>query len=682
MMGVPRVDASMSRSRPFRSLPWLIVCVFLEVLPLHAQDQAAELARKVRALGQAEQPSAVKEILPLVSHGRSDVRREAANALGQALFTVPRTASTPPPPELATATTTLLTRLRVEPDPVVRGIVAETLGRLPHRSAGTMREVEQALSVRLQDAHPAVVAGAAKGLEALIRNTVKVQPPEAATITQLRATATVAADPSDADFAQVRRLAWLALTAAGPVDLATIERGSEDADLQVRRRAIIAAATAEAPDRERRALLTRALADNAFQVRYEAVRTYSRTLQASDCAPLLAAVDDVNVHVSLAAIDALGNGCPAGPPPVARLTEIANQLSKAPSFGTDTFIPWHRPARAFVALARTAREEATKRLPVFAEHSDWHVRMYAARAAAALGAGARLERLAGDVDDNVRHAALEGLRTLRQHGADAIYVDALGRRDYQLVLLAAQALEGSPNATTAAPALLSAFQRITAEKRDTSRDPRVALLVRLRELGSPAQAAALRSCLTDWDPVVAAECATTARALKAPTSAPAPSSTPRTAEPSTSAHVPASPSQARLTMRNGGVIEVRLLTEEAPATTARFMQLARQGYYNGLSFWRVTPGFVLQGGSPGSNEYAGDGPFMRDEIGLRGNTRGTIGLSTRGRNTGDAQFFVNLLDNPRLDHDFTVFGEITSGLDVADAVLEGDVIERVEVVSR
>ena len=131
-----------------------------------------------------------------------------------------------------------------------------------------------------------------------------------------------------------------------------------------------------------------------------------------------------------------------------------------------------------------------------------------------------------------------------------------------------------------------------------------------------------------------------------------------------------------------GVMEVRLFTDEAPATAGRVVELARQGYYNGLGFWRVAPGFVLQGGSPGSNEYSGDGPFMPDELGLRGNTRGTIGLSTRGRHTGDAQIFVNLLDNPRLDHDFTVFGEITLGMDVADGILEGDVIKQVEVLTR
>jgi cyclophilin family peptidyl-prolyl cis-trans isomerase len=106
---------------------------------------------------------------------------------------------------------------------------------------------------------------------------------------------------------------------------------------------------------------------------------------------------------------------------------------------------------------------------------------------------------------------------------------------------------------------------------------------------------------------------------------------------------------------------------------------ARQGYYDGLDMHRVVPNFVVQGGSPGANEYAGDGAFMRDELGLVSNVRGTLGVSTRGRDTGDAQFFINLLDNPRLDHDYTVFAQVAAGMDVVDRLLEGDVIERVEV---
>jgi cyclophilin family peptidyl-prolyl cis-trans isomerase len=69
---------------------------------------------------------------------------------------------------------------------------------------------------------------------------------------------------------------------------------------------------------------------------------------------------------------------------------------------------------------------------------------------------------------------------------------------------------------------------------------------------------------------------------------------------------------------------------------------------------------------------------MRDEVGIH--RRGTVGISTRGRDTGDAQLFVNLVDSPRLDHQYTVFGAVVSGMDVVDGVLEGDVIERVEVV--
>ena len=661
-------------------LLWLVVAACWPALSVRAQETPADLASRVRALGQTERPTVVNEILPLLAHGRPEVRREAANALGQALFTVPRSGDTPPPLELATATTALLSRLRMEPDAVTRGIVAATLGRLPHRSLAVIRDVELQLRVRLQDAHPLVVAGAAKGLDALIRNTVKVQPPEAATISQLRAAASLGSDPSDADLALVRRLAWLALSAAGPVDITTIERGYEDPDLQVRRRAILALATATATDAQRRTLLARALADPAFQVRYEAVRAYSRTLQAQDCAPMLAAIDDVNAHVSLAAIDALGNGCPAGPTPVARLTAITGDLPKVDSSNPnpESRVPWHRPAHAFVALARVAREAATPLLGPFAEHPIWQVRMYAARAAAALAAAARLERLASDPDDNVRHAAIEGLRATRRHAADAIYIDALGRRDYQLVLLAAQALEGSPDAAAAVPALTTAFTRLSAEKRDTSRDTRLALLARIKELGSQAEAAPLRPCLADQDPVIAAECAAILRAWTGS------AVLPKTVVPRQDAAAHGRPAaggdRLRLTMARGGAIEIRLFTDEAPATAARVAQLARQGYYNGLSFWRVAPGFVLQGGSPGSNEYAGDGPFMRDELGLRGNVRGTIGLSTRGRHTGDAQIFVNLLDNPRLDHDFTVFGEITAGMDIAEAVIEGDIIARVDVL--
>jgi cyclophilin family peptidyl-prolyl cis-trans isomerase len=83
---------------------------------------------------------------------------------------------------------------------------------------------------------------------------------------------------------------------------------------------------------------------------------------------------------------------------------------------------------------------------------------------------------------------------------------------------------------------------------------------------------------------------------------------------------------------------------------------------------------VIQGGGPGANEFAGHRDFMRDEIGAA-NTRGTVGLSTRGRNTADAQFFINLVDNRRLDGDYTVFASVLpDDMPLVDRIQEGDVM--------
>ena len=262
---------------------------------------------------------------------------------------------------------------------------------------------------------------------------------------------------------------------------------------------------------------------------------------------------------------------------------------------------------------------------------------------------------------------------MRGHAADAIFIAALARPDYQLVLAAAAALEGSLDATTAVPALLRAFARITLERRDTSRDPRMALLARLRELGSREHAPALQGCLRDVDAIVAEACAATRQQW---------TGQPQVARPMPMAPEPVSetlPRRALVVMRGGRSFDLAFFTDDAPASVSRFAALVRRAYYDGLTFHRVLPNFIIQGGSPGANEYAGDGPFMRDELGLRSNVRGTVGVSTRGRDTGDAQIYVNLLGNPRLDHEYTVFAEITDGMDVVDAILEGDVIERIEL---
>jgi len=428
----------------------------------------------------------------------------------------------------------------------------------------------------------------------------------------------------------------------------------------------------------RETVVAKGLADQNPQVRYEALQTWGRQLQKTSCDPIVAAVRDSNPHVSLLAIDLLGNGCPGSQPPIGALVALADGVTPDPA-------QWHTHAHAIVALAKTSPADARKLLPRHVAHRVWQVRMYAAHAAGALAALDELDALGRDANDNVREAALGELVTLKRPEAIPLALDALKRFDYQLVVTAARAL-GVPEARDrAVPALLQALARITAEKRDTSRDPRMAILNRLKDLGWPDgaaagdAAAALRPYLTDFDPAIAAR---TAEILndwqKGPATA-KPQPLPRPAV-SLAALEPLRNTRLRFVMARRGAFDLRLLVDQAPLTALRVATRAREGYYNGLTFHRVVPNFVIQGGSPGANEYLGDGPFMRDEVGLPSHRRATVGISTRGRDTGDAQVFVNLVDLPRLDHTYTVFAEVVSGMDVVDAVLEGDVIERVELV--
>src|SRR5262249_19669141 len=138
---------------------------------------------------------------------------------------------------------------------------------------------------------------------------------------------------------------------------------------------------------------------------------------------------------------------------------------------------------------------------------------------------------------------------------------------------------------------------------------------------------------------------------------------------------------ARVVIKGLGTVTLDLLTDDAPATAAAFAALAERGAYSGPTFHRMVPNFVIQGGSPGADEYDGaTRSFMRDEISLAGNTRGSIGVSTRGRDTGDGQIYVNLIDNFRLDHAYTIFARVSAGMDIVDRVLEGDVIESVSII--
>jgi cyclophilin family peptidyl-prolyl cis-trans isomerase/HEAT repeat protein len=462
-----------------------------------------------------------------------------------------------------------------------------------------------------------------------------------------------------------------ALVTGNQATTSVIERGLNDTDAEVRRFAAAAAATDARID-ERERIIKIALADKEPRVRLEALRAWGRHFQKTSCAPIRVALKDPNPHVMLQAIDQLANACPASESAAADLSALVDALSNTPR-------TWHAPAHAIVSLAKIQPDAARQALPKFVQHPIWQVRMYAARAAGILSSIEHLNTLMNDPNDNVREAALSSLIDLKRPEVITAAIASLTRPDYQLILTAVRALEDKSNAPKAVTPLMTALARITRENKDTSRDPRMAILNRLQAYGDTSQAIDLEAYLRDFDPAIAQKAAEilTAWTGKPRTASPQPLTRPGV----TMAMVTALRGKSlRFHMAGRGSFDVGLDADFAPLTAIRIARRAGEGYYNGLTFHRIAPNFVIQGGSPGANEYMGENFYMRDEPGLH--LRGTVGISTRGRDTGDAQIFVNLIDSPRLDHIYTVFGTIVAGMEVVDGTLEGDVIERVELRSR
>lgn len=132
-----------------------------------------------------------------------------------------------------------------------------------------------------------------------------------------------------------------------------------------------------------------------------------------------------------------------------------------------------------------------------------------------------------------------------------------------------------------------------------------------------------------------------------------------------------------------GLMKITFYEEDAPKTVANFVKLAKIGFYDGLTFHRVLPDFVVQAGCPDGTGAGGPGYEIPCE--LDGNNqyhdRGVLSMAHRGRNTGGSQFFIchSRNNTAHLDRNHTCFGKVIEGLDVLDAIRQGDLIEKVVI---
>jgi cyclophilin family peptidyl-prolyl cis-trans isomerase len=281
---------------------------------------------------------------------------------------------------------------------------------------------------------------------------------------------------------------------------------------------------------------------------------------------------------------------------------------------------------------------------------------------------------------------LEALAVVKADELREILFTALKADDVFVRAKAAELLGGlGDSSDLTMKALQDAF--LVAQK-DKINDARIAIMEAADKLGKPFNISVLAGPLHDEDYVVRRRAAELLRQSKEEVS-PAKLQVGK----ASTGHDRAYWKRIALLMLSGknpvaiihtlkGDIKIELYATDAPMTVDNFIQLAQKGFYNGLSFMRVVPDFVIQGGDPRDDTNGGPGYQIRDEINLRPYLTGTVGMALSGRDTGGSQFFITHSPQPHLDGNYTVFGQVVSGMDVVNRIARGDLIQRVDILDQ
>jgi HEAT repeat protein/cyclophilin family peptidyl-prolyl cis-trans isomerase len=290
----------------------------------------------------------------------------------------------------------------------------------------------------------------------------------------------------------------------------------------------------------------------------------------------------------------------------------------------------------------------------------------------------RLTPMLGDADSRVIPSVITAMTKLKAPGMAKILFEHLSKDDPGIRAAAAGNI-GELKPDGGVDVLVAAYKRGEA---DLLIDTRAAAIEALSKYGAAAAIPTLRTALADKDWAVRVKAAELLKALdptietaRAIRPAPVPDSisydAPSLTAPSVSPRV--------YIETEKGTIEIEVDVLDAPITAQNFMTLARKGYFDGLSFHRVVPNFVVQGGDPRGDGDGGPGYTIRDELNQEPYLRGTVGMALAWRDTGGSQFFITHAPQPHLDARYTVFGRVVSGMEVVDAINQWDVMKRVRV---
>ncbi|HEY2433067.1 MAG TPA: peptidylprolyl isomerase [Vicinamibacterales bacterium] len=624
----------------------------------------------LRALGRLEDPANVPPLVALAETRTPfdkpttihDRRAYAADAVAQSLY---RFDPARDPQLIADVAAWFLTLSDLDA-PDGRSPIVAPLGSITYGTEEQFHAAERRLLRAYERLEPnprteGVAHQAIATLESLVRLNPRFAQLESDTLTRLRQLAT----DQSGNEAVVRISAFRTLVGRGldaELELTALHAGENPEIVRLATEALVGTGGGLDP--------AQLLDEIQFALksgdRYLGLRGYVRfEAKTQGCGPIVDLLDDPSRLVALEAIDALGDLCKDDEDITKRLD---GDLRVPPVQGS-----WSRETHVFVTMAKRAPEKVALFANAFVTHQSPWVRMYAVRAVVALDDIPRLEKLAYDTDDNVREAALAPLLALKNDRGDPVLIADLGRDDVQLLRAAAILAKAAPADEKLTAALVDGLLRLTSGQKESSRDGRLALIDALNVRARPSDVARLRPLAKDFDPVVAAAAA---ELLSKLTGSPVKAEPPPVQRGWQQQFSDLSNQCVKVALSSGQYFRMRMAPEGAPIAADRFLKLALvDHYYDRLYIHRLVPNFVVQMGSPGANEYSGHKEYMRDEIALP-NTAGSVGLSIRGRNTGDAQFYINLVGNPRLDRGYTIFAHVLD-MGSVGAIEEGDMMESI-----
>lgn len=291
----------------------------------------------------------------------------------------------------------------------------------------------------------------------------------------------------------------------------------------------------------------------------------------------------------------------------------------------------------------------------------------------------RLTRMLDDTDQRVIAAVLTALVKVGAPTAGDVLLDHL-KADDPVVRAAAASGIGELRLPAGAQALPAAYQ---FGLRDTTYVARAAAIEAFSKYGISVARSLLDAALADKDWAVRIRAAALLKQGEPTTNAddrirPAPARMAADGYQSVNLVNPPVSTQAFIDT-DRGTIQIEFAVLDAPLTIDNFIALARRGFFNGLTFHRVVPDFVIQGGDPRGDGEGGPGYTVRNEINQQPYLRGTVGIALDWADTGGSQFFITHSPQPHLDAKYTVFGRVIAGMDVVDKIQQGDVIRRVRV---